>query len=192
VPVLGAISGEEMELQRPGWRRDELCHQPLCDEIRRSILGQADTRAGRAETAACGAWVDPKRPRGLGERPLEHVAKDECAQVSATECVATDQIPESRTEEPAARYRISDDRRRLAIDLADAQERGDFGARELPCVFKAGDEALDNDIVRDCRRAHAARARRNPFKRSRERSAQAVEIGETDDLDDRGIAQKEA
>ena len=59
-------------------------------------------------------------------------------------------------------------------------------------MFKAGDEALDNDIVRDCRRAYAARARRNPFKRGRERSAQAVEIGETDDLDDRGIAQKEA
>src|SRR6266513_2143837 len=114
-----------MELERPRRRRDALGHKPLCDRIARGVLGKSDTNARGRDVTAHGARVDPEGARRFGERPLQHVAQDERAEVPATQGVPADEITEARGKEPPAVDRLADGGGRLAVELAELHDLDD-------------------------------------------------------------------
>jgi len=180
-----------MELQRARRWRDELGHEPLCDERRVGIFGETDPFVRRGDVPLRGPRVDAERARGLGERALEDVPQDERAQVRAAQRVPADEIAEPGPEEPSAGDRFPDLQPGRPVELADPQQRGDLGDRELSSVPKTRDEALDDDIVRDRSTRGAAPCRRDAGEGCGERPAEPVELGEANDLDHRGVAQEE-
>src|SRR6266513_655956 len=136
-----------MELERPRRRRDELGHKPLCDRIARGVLGKSDTNARGRDVTAHGARVDPEGARRFGERPLQHVAQDERAEVPAAQSVPADEITEARGKEPPAVDRLADGGGRLAVELADPEERGDLRRGQPARLLEARDESPDDDVI---------------------------------------------
>src|SRR5207248_10187864 len=108
-----------MELQRARRRRDELGHEPLCDERRVGIFGETDPFVCRGDVPLRGPRVDAERARGLGERALEDVPTDERAQVRAAQRVPADEIAEPGPEEPTAGDRVPELQTVRTVELAD-------------------------------------------------------------------------
>jgi CRP/FNR family cyclic AMP-dependent transcriptional regulator len=135
--------------------------------------------------------IHPERFRGLGERALQNVAQHEGAKVRAAQRVPADEVAKTSGEEPAALHRIRDRDRRLAVDLADSQERRHLSCRESTGMLEARDEALDHDVVCDDRTRAIARDRGDRREGGGERTPQTVEIRELHDLDDRRISEEE-
>src|SRR6266513_414326 len=180
-----------MELERPRRRRDALGHKPLCDRIARGVLGKSDTNARGRDVTAHGARVDPEGARRFGERPLQHVAQDERAEVPAAQSVPADEITEARGKEPPAVDRLADGGGRLAVELADPEERGDLRRGQAARLLEARDEPPHDDIIGDRRARAVACHRSDRGKRRRERAPQPVEVRELHDLDDRRISEQE-
>jgi CRP/FNR family transcriptional regulator, cyclic AMP receptor protein len=182
---------EKMELQRARRRRDELGHKPLCDRIRLRVLGESDARTRGRDVTAGRTSVDAERARGIGQRTLQDVAHHKGAQVRAAQGVPTDEVTETRREEPAALDRVPDSDRGVTVDLADPEERRDLTGRQPARLLQARDEALHDDVVGD----HWARAfafhRCDSLECRREPSAQTLEVDELHELDDRRIAEQE-
>src|SRR6185503_18201172 len=120
-----------MELQRTRRRRDELGHEPLCDVSDLRVRRETDLGSSRLEMPLRGARIAPHHPSGLRERLLEDVAKDEDAKVGAPQGVAANEVAEAGAEQATRRDRVADDGRRLAVELADPQERGDLAVRQM-------------------------------------------------------------
>ena len=181
-----------MELQRARRRRDELGHKPLCDRVGRGVLGKPHASARVREVTAHRARVDPERPCRFGERSLQDVAQDERPEIRAAQRVSADEIAQARTEEPASLDGVPNGARRLAVDLADPEKRGDLRDGEPPRLLEARDEPPDDDVVGHQRARSLACHRGRGREGVRERAPQAVEIRELHDLDDGGIPEKEA
>jgi CRP/FNR family transcriptional regulator, cyclic AMP receptor protein len=179
-----------MELQRPRRRCDELGHEPLCDRIRRGVLGETHSNARGGHVTAYGARVDAEAARRFGQGALEDVAQHKRAEVGAPERVPANEVTKSRREDAAAAHRFADRGRGLAIDLTDAKERRDLRGRESARFLEARDEPAHDNVVGDRRARTDARYRRRRRERRRQRATQTVEIREFHDLDDGGIAQE--
>src|SRR5205809_911253 len=104
-------------------------------------------RTRRLEPPLGGARIAPQHPRRLRERPLEHVAQDEDAQVGAAQRMAADEIAQARPEEATGRDGVADLRCGLAIELADPEQRRDLAVREMARLLERREEALDDDVV---------------------------------------------
>ena len=180
-----------MELQRARRRRDELGHEPLCDRIRLGVLGKPDADARGRDVTADRPRLDTEGSCRLGKRTLQHVAQHEGAKICAPQRVSADEITETRPEEPAALDRVADRDRRVAVELADPEERGDLTRRQTARVLEARDEPLHYDVVRDHRTRAFARHRRDSRECGRERSAQPIEVRELHHLDDCRISKQE-
>ena len=180
-----------MELQRARRRRDELGHKPLCDRIRLRVLGKSHADAPCRHMTAGRTRIDPECSRGLAERAFQDITQHERAKVRTAQRVPPNEVAEPRGKEPAALHRVPDRESRLAVDLADPQERRDLAGRKPARVLEARDEALDHDIVGDRWSRALARHRRDRRDRGRERSPQTIEIREHHDHDDRRVSEQE-
>jgi CRP/FNR family cyclic AMP-dependent transcriptional regulator len=180
-----------MELQRARRRRDELGHKPLCDRIRLRVLGKTHADAPCRHMTAGRTRIDPECSCGLAERALQDITQHERAKVRTAQRVPPNEVAEARSKEPAALHRVPDRESRLAVDLADPQERRDLAGRKPAGVLEARDEALDHDVVGDRRSRALARYRCDRRERGRERSPQTIEIRELHDLDDRRVSEEE-
>src|SRR5206468_10464514 len=76
-------STEEMELQRPRRRGDQLGHEPLCDVRARRVRREAHARPRVLESLSRRAGIEADRACCIGERALENVATHEHAEVGA-------------------------------------------------------------------------------------------------------------
>src|SRR5205085_7965200 len=98
--------------------------------IRLRVLGKSDACARGSDVTANRAPVDAERGGGLGLRAVEDVANHEGAEVRAAQGVPADEVTEARREEPPTLDGIPDRDRRVTVDIADAQERGDLAGRQ--------------------------------------------------------------
>jgi len=180
-----------MELQRARRRRDELGHQPLCDRIRRRVLGKTHSNARGHGVTTDRTLLDAERRGSLGGRALQHVTQNEGAEVCPAQRVPADEVAKACGEEPTAENRIADGTRRLAVELADPQERDHFAGRKPARVLEAGDEPLHHDVVSDNRSRAFACQRPDRRERRRKGAPQSVEVSELHDLDHRRISEQE-
>src|SRR2546427_84138 len=165
-----------MELQRARRRRDELGHEPLCDRIRRRVLGKSDPNARGRHVTADRPRVHPDRRRRFGDRALQHVAQDEGSEVRTTQRIAADEVAEPRGKKPAGVDRVPDGDRRLAVELADPKERRDLRGRKPARILEAGDEPLHDHVVGNDRARAFARHRADRRERRRKRAPKTVEV----------------
>ena len=163
----------------------------MCDRIGLRVLRQSNTDARGRDVTPDHTRLDAKRACGLGQGALKHVAQHEGAEIRTAQRVPADEIAKPRREQPAALDRVPDRDRRIAVELADPQERRDLTWRETARVLEAGDEPLHHDLVGHHRSGAFARPRRDRRKRGRESSAQTVEVGKLHDLNHRWIPEQE-
>ena len=108
---------------------------------------------------------------------MEHEGR----KVGPAEGVTADEVPQARAEELPVRDRLVDRGRGLAVHLGHAQECGDLGLRQVPRGAEAAEESLDDRI--GCLLGTGLRSASDGVA---EGVPQGGEIGEANDVDDRG------